>query len=264
MCCLHIGFDTLARDSSWLVARGGRCKQLRATLAHAGIFGPTNIGDAVGAWPHEMVLVLEAATTRGLFEPRCLEFSQHAWRSGIPVSSHYSGSAGDVIGLGFFNDAGRDADILRSHDRGFYLVDVVDNDKVCQKVLCGFDEKASFRPMHAYGDMLDRVGEKVKGVLETIAPSKHDDPEVGAQAFDCMREVLAMASSKVFCDGAAAPCVLHNCMCKLYDAEADFEVPHDYSVWWAGTTCLDVTRAGSRAGFYGPHSKVVFLVFLFS
>ena len=175
------------------------------------------------------------------------------------MSSHYSGCAGDVVGLGFVNDAARLTGDLGHGDPGFYLVDVCDCDKVCQKVLTGFSAEALFKPKHVFADMMDRTDPEVREVLNNIAPKKGDEKEMGCTAFEAMREVLSTVGQRMFRCGAVAPCVLHGVECPLY---TDEQPEHDYRVWWAGTTCLDVTRAGARAGFYGPHSKVCFFCFL--
>ena len=188
-----------------------------------------------------------------------VDLFREAWRLGIPVSSHYSGCAGDVVGLGFVNDAARLTGDLGHGDPGFYLVDACDCDKVCQKVLTGFSAEALFKPKHVFADMMDRTDPEVREVLNNIAPKKGDEKEMGCTAFEAMREVLSTVGQRMFRCGAVAPCVLHGVECPLY---TDDQPEHDYRVWWAGTTCLDVTRAGARAGFYGPHSKVCFFCFL--
>ena len=117
-----------------------------------------------------------------------------------------------------------------------------DCDKVCQKVLTGVSAEAPFKPKHVFADTMDRFETEVREVLDGIAPKKRDETDHGCVAFDAMREVLGTSGPRMFRYGARAKCVLHGAECPLY---TDDQPLHDYNVWWAGTTCLDVTRAGA-------------------
>ena len=77
----------------------------------------------------------------------------------------------------------------------------------------------------------------------------------------------ACRSGSCFRDGHVAPCVKHNDLCPLYD-----ERPADagkIKLMLAGTTCVDLSLMGLKAGNAGPHSffsdllitQITFLIF---
>ena len=164
----------------------------------APVFGPRTVHESVEPVPFT-VAQLVTSDLPGL--------DRMQWSLGqdIAAGSHYSGMAGDLMGLPWIQHYLEKIGFCQSPlGVGFVYADSCDilpRAQVClTRNVPGFT--------HVFGDMLDRLEPNFRRELEGIAPQKKGDPEADADAFWEMHSRLDnhCARTDQFKDGSVAPC----------------------------------------------------------
>ena len=178
------------------------------------------------------------------------------WLSrGIGASSHYSGCAGDLCWTPWVYGHLLQSGMLTADAPGFVLVDATDVAPHCQKCLVKMDPPFQ----HVFRDMFDRLPSDLREMVDELAPKPGGDKDFFECQYEAVGAMFAGAceapGSKLFRDGSTSFCLLHNRQCMLYGCGVSKVEACVIRIHWAGTTCLDITAFGSRAGIHGPHSK---------
>ena len=127
---------------------------------------------------------------------------------GIAVGSHYSGMAGDLMGLPWMQSYLALIGVLNlPHDIGFVYTDATDILPRAQ--LCLTHNQPAFA--HVFGDLLDRLEPNFRAELEKLAPKKTSDANFQADE-DAFWEMYSRLdqechATNLFLDGSVAPCV---------------------------------------------------------
>lgn len=146
-----------------------------------------------------------------------------------------------------------------------------DIDPACRSLLASHE--IASRPQHIYIDLMDRVPDHVRKILDRIDPHEASQHDIVEAAINAMVEVLD--DPTCFPDDLKVPCSVCGRPCSLY-MDNDPEDEHDDStaaaacpavkrqrlalpdvlrVCFAGTTCKDWSRRGVRAGLAGKSCK---------
>ena len=167
---------------------------------------------------------------------------QWALGQGLACSSHYSGYAGDLMGLPWCQEYLEATGFLTMPDDvGFVYSDSCDILPRAQH--CLTRNQPPFT--HVMGDMLDRLPPDLRQELEGLCPKKSGDPQYDEDCFWEMYSRLdnACATTDLFKDGSVAPCVLHGNIGDCHKDSKDWQDSICFSMF-----CFDVV-GGSRFHF---------------
>lgn len=219
-------------------------KRFRRGLTTRSELGPSSIEETL-SWPQMIVDVLQQ-------NPRLSErFFKHVGKSPVQVVTQFSGMGGPEMGLGLLEKAIHAQGTSHAGSRIFRMVSAEDHKALCQSVLCSSLD-VSCRPEHVFGDIMAKLPENIRRMIELATPAKNMSDEDSQACFEAVVEVF---DSVEYNDDMRSHCMIHNADCLVF-ARSDGD-DDAVTVLWAGPPCVDESIMGCRSGHLGPMSSLV-------